>query len=245
MAVPQLSKMVTDCQRQYAFVARFVQTHRQTLLDAFGKVFRPLEAGETAPDVTVLVDGPLRRLRETLDDLFGAERRHLDEIADHGVYRAERDQVALELYRLLFDLRNLFRANFGKKKTEEAGFARRLRPEPLAMLLQVDRILTRLHDGGFELPPARFARATRKKAIKVLEPAARQLRRAVDLAAHQECKAQVTRAAKLKAMKRFGNAYRANVDLFKAVCRFAGRRDLTRRLRRPARRSEKPGSAPS
>lgn len=248
MAVPKLSKMVADCERKYARVARFVHTHRQTLLDAFARALRPgLEGGEPTPDAAVLVDGFFGRLRKALAELLDAEERHLDELAGDGICRAERDQAAQELRALLFDLRSLFRANFGNKKTDEAGFPRRLRPEPHALLQQAMVLLERLHDQGLDLSAARFAssEAPRTKAIRVLEPATQRLRRAVDLAAYERCKAGVTRAAKLEAMKRFGIAHRATVDVFKAVCRFAGRRDLMRLLGQPARRrSKKPGSAP-
>jgi hypothetical protein len=249
MAIPKLSKMVADCERKYARVAAFVNVHRQTLLDAFGQAIRPgLEHGEPAFDPAAWLDGFFRRLRQSFAELLDAEERHLDELAGDAHHRDERNEAAADLRTRLIDLRNLFRANFGKEKTEEAGFPRRLRPEPLTLLRQVGRILRRLFDEGFDLPAARFAseQASRSKAVEVLVPAARRLRRAVDLAAHEQCKARVTRAAKNEAMKRFGVAHRATVDLLDGICRFAGRSDLMPLLREPSpRRSEKPGSAPS
>lgn len=185
-------------------------------------------------------------MRRVVQELLDVERHHLSELADAGRYRDERDQAAKALRELLFDLRGLFHAGFGKKKAEEVGFERRIMQHPLALLRQVKRILDRLRDRDLELPRARFASrgVSRTQVIKVLEPAARRLRGAVDHVGRDTLQAQETLAAKQQAMASFGDTCATLVKVLEAACRLVGRRDLTRKLKqcRPYR-SAKPGSA--
>lgn len=249
MAVPKVSKMVTECQRKLVRLESFVRTHRQTLADALGKVFQQdLDEGRTATGLMGAIDGLLTRLRRVVQELLDAEEHHLAELADDGRHRDERNQAAKALRALLFDLRDLFRVSFGKRKAEEAGFERRIMQHPLALLRQAQRILGRLRDRVLELPRTRFAArgVSRAEVIEVLETAARRLRSAVDHVGRETTQAQETLAAKRQAMASFGDTCSALVKVLEAACRLAGRRDLSRQLKRcRPYRSAKPGSAAS
>ena len=247
MAVPKVSKMVTACQSKLARLESFVLTHRQTLVDALAKAFQQdLDEGRTAIGLVGVIDGLLARLRRIVQELLDAETNHLGELADDGQYRDERDQAAAALREMLFDLRDLFRASFGKRKAQEAGFERRIMQHPLALLRQAKHVLDRLRDRGLELPPARFASCgvSRAKVIEVLEPAARRLRLAIDHVGRETAQAQETLAAKQQAMASFGDTCAALVKVLEAACRLAGRRDLLLKQCRPYR-SARPGSAAS
>jgi len=199
MAVPQVSKMITDRQRQCEFADRFVVNHHDALVAALDRVFRQdLEEGHPETGALPYVDSLVRRLRRAFADLVAAEERHLAELADDGVYRDRRDESARALRDVLFDFRRMFRSAFGDRKAEEAGFERRIAQHPLALLRQTGRIVKKLRDPAFELSASRYegVAVAREKVAEHLETPARQLRRAVDDLTNEQTKAHGTKVAK-------------------------------------------------
>lgn len=233
MAVPRISKMITDRQRKCEFVDWFVVNHRKALVEALADLFqKDLEEGEALPDVDLFLDGLVRRLRRALRELVEAEQAHLGEIADDGIHRDRRDQAAQELRDVVFNWRPVIRAVFGERKAEEAGFERRIADHPLALLRQTERLLSRFKDPGFELDATRFdgVAVTREKVVEQLESPARKLRQAIDGLTSEQTKAHGTKVAKDQAMAHFDHVYRAFVSLFEPAFRLIGELELAERL---------------
>lgn len=239
MAVPQVSKMITDRQRQCEFAEEFVTHHRPALVEAVDLLAQQdLEDGQPVPDVVGVADWLTVRLRRAFTNLTDAERRHLDEIADDAQYRERRDQAAQALGTALFDLRAIFRGAFGDAKAQEAGFERRIARRPLALIRQAQRIYAKLRDPGYELPPSRqqAVAVTGESVAETLESSAQELRDAVTLVTREEAKVQGTQVAKNAAMADFDETYLLFVRILVAVFRLAGERELAARLELSVRR---------
>lgn len=239
MAVPQVSKMITDRQRQCEFAEEFVLYHRPALVEAIDLLAQQdLEEGQPVPDVAGVADWLSRRLRRTFTGLTEAERRHLDEIANDAQYRERRDLAVNDLSAMLFDLRAIFRGAFGNAKAQEAGFERRIAQRPLALIRQTRRILGKLRDPGYELPPSRHTAVavTRESVVESLEPPAQELRDAVTRVTREQTKVQGTQVAKDAAMADFDETYLLFVRILVAVFRLAGQRELAARLELSVRR---------
>jgi len=243
MAVPQVSKMITDRQRQCEFVDQFVVTHQPAVVEALVQLFTlDVEEGQASPDVVGFVNALVLRLRRAFADLVDTELRHLEELANDGVFRDLRDRAAQALREVLSDWRTLFRVAFGERKAEEVGFERRIAQQPLALLRQARRILTKLGDVAFELPAPRIdgVVVTREKAIEHLEEPVRQLRQAMDDLTRELSRAHGTQVAKDRALAYFDEVYGLFVRLLQSTFRLAEKPDLAERL--PLRLSRRSGS---
>ncbi len=125
MAVPRVSKTITSRQKTCELVESFVGAHRRELTESLELLFKQdAEEGQPTPDVPVFVNGLLRRLRGSFEELFIAEQRHLDELSDDREPREMRDDTVGALREVLIDMRDVFRVAFGSAKSEKAGFER-------------------------------------------------------------------------------------------------------------------------
>lgn len=246
MAIPRVSKMITDRQRKCEFVDWFVVNHRPALVKALAQLFQQdLEEGQPLPNVDLFLDGLVRRLRRALRELVEAEQTHLAEIADDGIHRDRRDEAARDLRDVVFNWRPVIRAVFGERKAEEAGFERRIADHPLALLRQTERLLARFRDPEFELDATRFdgVAVTRERIVEQLESPARQLRQAIDDVTSEQTKAHGTKVAKDQAMTHFDHVYRAFVNLFDPAFRLIGEDELAERLTLKLSRRSDPAEA--
>jgi hypothetical protein len=169
-----------------------------------------------------------------------AERLHLDEIANDGVFRDRRDAAVQAVRDAVFFWRTAFRTAYGDRKAEETGFENRISDHPLTLLRQTLRILSRLKDAAFELPtPAEGTNADRDAATRKLETPVQQLRQSMDDLTSEQTKAHSTKVAKDQAMEHFDEVYRIFVSLFRPAFRLAGYHELAERLAlKPARRPD-------
>lgn len=242
MAVPRISKMVTDRQRQCEYVDWFVVKHREVLVEALVQLFqRDAGEGQPVPDVVVFIDALILRLRQAFAELKEAEESQLTDLAIDGIHRDQRDAFAKALRDVMTQWRDLFRINFGFRKAAAAGFESRMATHPLALLRQSDRILTQLHDPEFVLPPpAEGVEVTRETAIAKLEAAAKDLRQTMNDLTGGVTKSEGTKVAKDEAMEHFDEVYRLFVNLLRSAFRLVGKYELAKRLTlKIARRSRK------
>ena len=242
MANPTISKMVTDRQRRCEFVDWFVKTYREEVTEALELVLRAEDDSEAPSEgsLTTHLDQLLRRLKRALEDLIAAERTHLDEVANDAAPRGRRDEAAAVLRRVLFDLRNLFRGAYGREKAEEIGFERRIAPDPLALLRQVQRLRDHLR-GPFPSPRYPGLEIPAEPALGAVETPLRELREAIDEVHYERGKVQGTKIAKDRAMKAFDETYLQIVRMLVPSFRLAGKHQLADQipmsLRRRTRRN--------
>ena len=252
MTLPKVSTMVTFRQRRCELVDSFVATYRREVGEALELLFQDDGTDEPLAPGTLesVLERMLHRMRRALSELLDAERAHLDEVANDAVPRQRRDRAAREVRQLLLDLRQLYRAVYGKIKATEAGFERRIANDAKALLRQGERVYGRLstpdawlHKGdeparlrGLEVAPSTLAAQ--------LETPLEQLRSALDEVTCERAKAQGTKVAKDRALRHFDDLYLLIVRMLVPAFRLAGMDELADRLptslRRPSRRSARP-----
>lgn len=240
MAVPKVSKMVTDRQRRYEVVVELVRTHREELAEALGLSFQNAldPSGSGIPDYLDLL---MARLRRTFDELVEAETRHLDELANDAVLRKRRDGLATALRQALFAMRQVIRGAFGGDIAQVLGFERRIADDPRPLIRQGRRIEDKLRDVAVVLPPSRVPGISvdREPMAAALGALIEELREAVDHVTRDASKAQGTKVTKDLAMKAFDKTYPQVAQSLAGVFRLAGRTELAARIPRVRRRPSK------
>ena len=245
MALPRVSKMVTDRQRRCEYVKWFVETYRREVTEALDLFLDPAEDSglpNTSPSVLAVHLGRLLgRLDRALEELIEAEKVHLDEVGNDAAPRQRRDAAAQAVREVLFDLRRLYRGAYGLEAAEELGFERRIAPDPLALLRQAQRLQKNL---AGELPPPRYEGITVPggPALAALVTPVADLRTALDEVNRQRGKCQGTKLTKDKAMALFDETYLQIVRMLVPSFRLAGKEKLAAQIPLSLRRRARPKS---
>ena len=245
MTIPKVSKMITDRQKRYEFVQSFATTHRDVLAEALSQL---LDENLPGPGAASYLDGLMRRLGRTLEDLVRAEQKHLDELGNDAALRKRRDTAVSELRQDLFHMRDLLRGVYSRATAEELGLERRIAPHPLALLRQGRRIESRLRDPGLRHLAPRFpgVTVTGESLAAAIKPRLRELREAIDDVTRDEGKAEGTKVEKDKAMNVFDGTYQHVVRTLVEAFHLAGKPELAARIPTSLRRrSRRTGEAPA
>lgn len=139
-----------------AIVASLESHGEETAKTMEGLLSPYLEAGETFPDLRLLLRLLGRLLRDRLGLLLRAADAHDSRRRDARFPREERDAAAAAVRRELVDLRQAFDAVFGRGQFHAFLGLKRQTPRPPKLLLeQARRAMRRLGKKGLVLPPER------------------------------------------------------------------------------------------
>lgn len=230
------SKQVTDRQKNAASILAAQKAHIAPAVAEIEKTLTPhLQAGETMPDVALLVTLAGRMLEKATTDLVAADEAHEAELSDDAAPRQARDEVAAKLGALIVDTREWLRGFFGVSALRSLGFTGDTPNDPV----QLERFAGQIIDALKKpLPPPRQKSATWDPAETIASLTTLRASLGTHLAdvVREAREAQVTWAAKVSAMDGFEGGYRRNVGLFDEVLRFGGQDALADRLRPAVRR---------
>ncbi len=230
---------VTDRQQSVAEVLsthhRFARSTAHALADLVAPV---LEPGKPAPDFLYL--------QQLLADSLGLRWRCLSE-AEEACHDAqverralitERDSEVALLYREVVDLRTILRGRFGSVPSKNfIGLRGDTSRDPLVILRQADRAVTRLRDAGRTPPPSKLppSPAIRRRWATPVAEATDALRATVARVTTAAKIIDATRLERRRALAGFNDAFVLIAGLFEAIYRLVGRPDLAEGVR-PSRR---------
>jgi hypothetical protein len=243
--------MVTFRQRRCELVDAFVATYRREVADALELLLAGEDGdAESLPRgmLAVVLERLLGRMRRALADLLRAEKRHLDEVGNDAVPRRRRDRAAAETRRVLFDLRQLYRAAYGELRAQEAGFERRIANDPVALARQAGRVYGQLSQAaeasreGTVAPQYAGLGPSIEDLAKILEAPLSELRAALVEVDRERARVQGTKVAKDRALTSFDQTYRLIVRMLVSAFRLAGQEELAARLPTSVRRPPRPSA---
>jgi len=204
---------------------------------------RPLlRAGETLPDVVLVLVLMARMVAAAVAKLVESHRARETELDDGVEPREQRDLAALVVRRKLVDLRTLAAAFFGRRRGSDvlglAGSTAEV-VQPERLWRQARAAVDRLLDPRLEAPGISLACAFDPVALaRNLAPDVAALRQGLDAVERRHLKADRTLAAKEDAMGELDSVQRASVLVMKGFLALAGRPDLARRLAALLRRKK-------
>ncbi len=239
MAVPRVSKTITSRQKTCELVESFVGAHRPELTESLELLFQQdAEEGQPTPDVPVFIDGMLRRLNGSFNELVVAEQKHLDELSDDRTHRDNRDEAVGALREVLIDMRDAFRVAFGFAKSEEMGFERNVAEDPLALSRQTHRLLENLRKPELELSPKYEGIVTVNPAGAgdLIDGRRQKLRDALDHVIREQSEAHGTQVAKDQKLAAFNQTLSLFLNMVESAFKLAGKHELAARLRPTIRR---------
>ncbi|HEX9734073.1 MAG TPA: hypothetical protein VGG06_19045 [Thermoanaerobaculia bacterium] len=153
-----LSRQALRADKAIRDVTATLRENRDVLGDGVTQLLQPFAGeGQTVPGFSAVVD-PMVNLLESLGrDVVLADQGKLDENAVDFVLRARRDAASAELYREIVALKGAVRSAHGPEGVKILGFAQELRPDPVLVERQAERLLANLGNPERPLPPARAA----------------------------------------------------------------------------------------
>ena len=246
MALIDVSKTITLFQRLCQFAEEFTREHREPLVEALTSLFlSDLQEGQQAPDVKEMIDGFVRRLRRTLENMTLAETELLGAFKANIAFRDLRDQLMSEL-RVVFDrARTECRNHFGRKKSDAAGFPARIADDPGALLRQTKLVSWTLRKPEFDLGDSVIpdSTTTAESILKIYEPKVQELDSALSDAVRRRARARGKQVAKDKEVTDFRTTYSLFINLIRSSFSLAGQTELARWVALNQPRRSRPSAA--
>ena len=193
-----------------------------------------LEDGRSLPDLLHLQQLAARALERRWHRLHSADEARHDALAYRHAVIARRDEQVSLLYREIVDLRSVLRGRFGAARSRNfIGLRGHTSRDPMAILTQADRAVSRLRDPGRPLPHSRLpvSDAARERwAVPVAETAdaMRVIARHVVTAIKN---ADLARRERKLALAEFNRVFVLLAGWFESLYRLAGRDDWAELVR--------------
>lgn len=231
------SKQVSDRQKIANALGAALTTHATQAASGIKDLLSPhLHAGETVPDIALLLTLVQRALTSSTGSLVAADQAHIAELADDDPARAARDHAASTLRSECIDLREILTGLYG------AAFANQMLAEAVprdpVMLLQYAKTLEENLQRA-TLPTARVVGATIDKSAVITRIGS--LRQSLELTigavAREVREAQATQTAKDKALDAFDDVFSKGADVSSSLLRLAGMPEHAAKVRASAKRS--------
>ncbi len=193
-----------------------------------------LRPGETLPDFAFVFELVARDLEEASASLTSKDKGFKDELDRGGSVRLRRDKAAQAVREALARIRSAVDGVYGKKTAIKVlTFDGRTGNRPELLLLKAQRVLQRLEDETFDLPGAQvpgFALDTRPWRDLLAGPAA-ELEAALTELSRGHGKKASRVAGKQLSLKEFDRLHQCSARLFHYLLKYAGRPELTARVR--------------
>ena len=238
------TKMVTDKSAEASFLGATASTFLREVSPPLAGSLSPLLAeGEILPDIPLLANLVVRFVESRLDRLIAADKANIDARANLLEPRLERDQASGLTSANLFGIRDICRGLYGRKLTARIiPDDRRIPQRPQALLHEAEHVLERLQDPDLALPERKLFGVTvdAGELVKNFEPSVAELRSALDEVDEKNREAQITQAAKDKAMAEFNAGFSAAIRLLESLAEIAGVPELADKVR-PTRRRRSGG----
>lgn len=235
-----LSKMVTDRRRSARFVEVAALTHAEEAAAALAPLLEAeLAEGETLPDLALLQRLLGRALATQSAAMVAADELHNAELDDDFAPRSRRDEVTAELYRRLVGIRGAAAELYGAERSAALlGVDGATAQQPDALRRQAERLMARLRDPAFELPPPLLPGVAVDPAswVEILEPAATAVGEVLRELDRETREAETSFKNKTAAMAAYDRVFLSVARLLEALYRSAGEELLADRVRPSGRR---------
>jgi hypothetical protein len=233
------SKLVTDREKSSRAVAAAAGTHAAAVGEALAKALaQHLKAGETMPNVALLVQLLGRNIQADSAALVKADKAHEAELSDDDAPRRARDEAFEKVRSLLVDLRSGVDSAYGAAGLGVLGLKGETPSDPSAVAGAAAAALEALQDAKRKLPKPRRAGNKLDRAAYVEELTAElpPLQKALAKVANEDREKEATQRAKDQAFATNDRTFTRGAALLASLAAAAGLDDLADKVRPSGRR---------
>lgn len=232
------SKQVTDRSKSALAVSTAGRTHAAEVATALQEILSPaLEAGESIPNVALLVELLARTLDTSAHLMVKTDETHHLELSDDAAPRQARDESTVELSDELVELREWIVGLYGAKEVEKFGFTGSTPSDPVVLVRYTQNVIQAFQNISPWPKPRRAGvtwdvNATVSKLLSLSSALENHIKSVAREAREAEASLQAKHNAMAEYDERFGQVATFLVGLF----RLAGKQDLADRIRPSSRR---------
>ncbi len=236
-----LSKVVLDQQFAGEELVSAVDSHGHKAAAAMEEFLRPfLAEGEVLPDLALLQDLLVRRLRLVTENLVLVDDNHEVDVENSGPALLRRQAAAESLFLTIRHIRKVLKATCDAAVCKDVfGLERSLSRRPLTLLRQAQRVIAHIEAPGFNPPTLLVAGVAvdPRTWLEELAGPTNVLAQAYDETRRAKQKAHDSRTGKNLTLSSYRQAYGRSVRLFEAIYAYGGLQKLATKLRPSGRQA--------